>query len=170
MTTDLVVTGFLNCTHNNLPLEATGGTVCFASDGADGAYYTVETVGLENIGPLSCGIAEVSLLNVSLANAGDGTEVVIGKLGGAMTGNQTIAVNGDVSGTAFGQNIDAALSDFTGVLPEGEVAFGVGDTTVTYDDSSTEVATASPDFDTPIGSRSVTITLTGLRGSLTFDP
>ena len=88
-----------------------------------------------------------------------------------MTGNQTVAVNGDVTGTALGQPLNSPLTDFTGSLPEGDVAFGATDTTVTYDDTSTTLGTASPKFEAPIvGEVEVTITLVGFRGSLTFDP
>jgi hypothetical protein len=93
-------------------------------------------------------------------------EVVVPQAGGTMVGNQSIEVLGDVEGDALGMPIGPiALMMFSGVLPEGDVGFGAGDTTVTYADDSTVIATAMPEV---VPGVMVTVTLTGLDGSLTF--
>ncbi len=167
LVTDLNVNHtFVKCDHT-LSLQVTGGTVCAADDGSGGLYYRVESLNLADVPPMACtALANVGLSNVSLVTGGNGTEVVIDKLGGTMVGNQPVAINGDVSGTALGSPIDEPLSDFTGMLPEGDVAFDNGDTTVSYDDDQTTLGTAAPE----VSGQVITITLKGLTGSLTFDP
>ncbi len=171
LATTLTVSGTLNCEHQ-LALKATGGSVCAADDGSGGFHFTVEFVSVEDIPALKCGTgilsADVGLQGVSLANGGNRMEVVVGKLGGAMAGNQTVVINGSVVGVALNNPIGpVALDNFTGVLPEGEVSFGANDTTVTYADTSTVVGTAQPEIDVGIPV-DVNIELKGLTGSLTF--
>ncbi len=165
LVTNLDVAGVVNC-NQDITITATGGTVCAIDDGAGGYFYTVETIALEDVPPVTCGAAEVGITNMSIVNLGDGMEVVVPQAGGAMTGNQSVQVQGDVSGTALGNQLPATpLMDFDGVLPEGDAAFGGADTTVSWADDMTVVATAMPEV---IPGISVTVTLTGLDGSLTF--
>jgi hypothetical protein len=165
MTTNLDVSGIVNC-NMDITITVTGGTICAVDDGADGYFYTVETLTLEDVPPVNCGLANVGLSNMSIVNIGDGMEVVVPQQGGPMVGNQSIDVQGDVEGTALGMPIGPTpLMMFQGVLPEGEAAFGAGDTTATYADDSTVIATAMPEVSPGIV---VTVTLTGLDGSVTF--
>lgn len=171
LATTLTVSGTLNCEHK-LALKATGGSVCAADDGSGGFHFTVESVSVEDIPALKCGTgilsADVGLQGVSLVNGGNRMEVVVGKLGGPMAGNQTVLVNGSVVGVAMNNPIGPlALDNFSGALPEGDVSFGADDTTVTYDDANTVVGTASPQVDVgfPV---TVNIELKGMKGSLTF--
>ncbi len=167
LVTNLTVEGIVSC-DLDISITATGGTICAVDDGAGNYLYTVETITLEDVPPLQCGLlAMVGLSNLSIANLGDGTEVLVPQAGGAAVGNQPIVVLGDVEGTAIGMPIGPTpLADFSGVLPEGVVAFGADDTTVTYADTSTLVATATPE----VSGQEVTVTLTGLTGSLTYGP
>lgn len=164
MTTNLdVASFFVNC-NLDIMLGVTGGTICVVDDGAGDYFYTVETLALEDVPPVDCGGAMVGLTNLSIVNTGDGTEVVVPQDGGTMAGNQSIDVLGDVEGTALGMDIATTLMDFSGVLPEGEVEFAAGNTTVTYADDATVIATAMPE----LMGITITVTLTGLTGSLTF--
>lgn len=166
MVTNLDVAGVVSC-NQDITITATGGTVCVADDGAGGYFYTVETITLEDVPPVSCGLAEVGISNMSIVNIGDGMEVTIPMAGGAMTGNQSIQVMGDVEGTALGMAIGPTpIMMFEGVLPEGDATVGA-DTTVTYADDMTVIATAMPEV---VAGVMVTVTLTGLDGSLTFGP
>ncbi|MCH9687138.1 MAG: hypothetical protein K0V04_37225 [Deltaproteobacteria bacterium] len=163
--TNLDVAGLVSC-NLEITITATGGTVCAVDDGAGGFDYTVETIALMDVPPVTCGLAEVGLTNLSIQNTGDGMEVTVPQAGGPMAGNQSISVLGDVEGTALNMPVGpVALTDFNGVLPEGDVEFGGGDTTVTYADNSTVIATSMPEV---IPGVAVTVTLTGLTGSLTF--
>ena len=165
LVTNLDVAGIVSC-NQDITITATGGTVCVVDDGAGGYYYTVDTIALEDVPPITCGLAEVGIDNMSIVNLGDGMEVVVPQAGGAMTGNQSVQVQGDVSGTALGMPLPPTpLMDFDGVLPEGDAAFGASDTTATWADDTTVVATAMPEVVMGI---TVTVTLTGLDGSLTF--
>ncbi|MCA9705987.1 MAG: hypothetical protein KDK70_09090 [Myxococcales bacterium] len=165
MTTNLDVSGLVSC-NLDVMLTVTGGTVCAADDGADGYYYTIETLELADVPPVMCGLAQVGLTNLSIINTGNYMEVVVDQTGGPMAGNQSIQVLGDVEGTALGMPVGPApLMDFIGVLPEGEVAFGGSDTTVTYSPDNTVIATAMPEVMPGIA---VTVTLTGLDGEMTF--
>ena len=140
--------------------------IVWADDGADGYYYTIETLELADVPPVMCGLAQVGLTNLSIINTGNYMEVVVDQTGGPMAGNQSIQVLGDVEGTALGMPVGPApLMDFIGVLPEGEVAFGGSDTTVTYSPDNTVIATAMPEVMPGIA---VTVTLTGLDGEMTF--
>lgn len=165
MTTNLDVAGLVSC-NQDITITATGGTVCVADDGAGGYFYTVETIALEDVPPVTCGLAEVGITNMSIINTGDYMEVTVPMAGGAMTGNQSIQVLGDVDGSALGMPVMAPLMMFVGVLPEGDATVGA-DTTVTYADDMTVVATAMPEVAPGVA---VTVTLTGLNGSLTFGP
>lgn len=165
MTTNLDVAGLVSC-NMDITLTATGGTICAVDDGAGGFFYTVETIALEDVPPVMCGLATVGLTNLSIINTGDYMEVVVDQGGGTTMGNQSIDVLGDVEGMALGMPVGPApLMDFSGMLPEGEVEFGAGDTTVTYADNGTVIATAMPEVAPGV---MVTVTLTGLEGSLTF--
>lgn len=167
LSTNLDVAGLVSC-NQNITITATGGTICILDDGAGGYYYVVETIALEDVPPVSCGLANVGLTNLSINLLGDGTEVIVPQAGGAMVGNQSIQVVGDVEGTALGMPVGPTpLMDFNGVLPEGDAAFGADDTTVTYADEATQIATAMPEVGPGI---MVTVTLSGLNGSLTFAP
>ncbi len=165
MVTNLDVAGLVAC-NQDITITATGGTVCAIDNGDGDFFYTVETIALADVPPLTCGLAQVGLTNMSISNIGDGTEVVVPMGGGAMTGNQSIEVLGDVEGTALGMPIGPVpLTMFEGVLPEGDASFGASDTTMTYADDATVIATAMPEV---VPGTMVTITLTGLNGSLTF--
>lgn len=165
MVTNLDVAGIVSC-NQDITITAVGGTICASDDGAGGYYYTVESLELEDVPPVNCGLAQVGLTNLGIINTGDGLEVVVPQNGGQMTGNQSIDVQGDVEGTALGMPVGPApLEMFSGVLPEGEVEFGADDTTVTYDDTNTVIATAMPEV---MPGLAVTVTLTGLTGSVTF--
>lgn len=166
MVTNLDVAGIVNC-NQDITITVTGGTICAVDDGAGGYFYTVESLALEDVPPVNCGLADVGLTNLGIVNTGDGQEVVVPQNGGQMTGNQSIDVQGDVEGMALGMPVGPApLEMFSGVLPEGEVEFGGTDTTVTYDDTVTVIATAMPEV---MPGLAVTVTLTGLTGSVTFD-
>lgn len=165
MVTNLDVAGIVSC-NQDITITVTGGTICASDDGAGGYFYTVETLALEDVPPVNCGLAQVGLTNLGIVNTGDGLEVVVPQNGGQMTGNQSIDVQGDVEGTALGMPVGPApLEMFSGMLPEGEVEFGADDTTVTYDDTNTVIATAMPEV---MPGLAVTVTLTGLTGSVTF--
>lgn len=165
LVTNLDVAGLVSC-NMDITITATGGTICASDDGAGGYFYTVETLTLEDVPPVQCGLAEVGLTNMSVVNTGNFAEVVVPQAGGAMVGNQSIDVQGDVEGTALGMPIGPVpLMMFQGVLPEGNVEFGTGDTTPTYADEVTVIATAMPEVAAGI---MVTVTLTGLTGSVTF--
>jgi hypothetical protein len=165
MITNLDVAGLVSC-NQDIPITVTGGTICASDDGAGGYFYTVEILTLEDVPPVQCGLATVGISNMAVVNTGDGFEVVVPQGGGTMTGNQSIDVQGDVEGMALGMPVGPApLEMFSGMLPEGEVAFGAGDTTATYADDSTVIATAMPEVSPGIV---VTVTLTGLTGSVTF--
>jgi hypothetical protein len=165
LVSNLDVAGLVSC-NMDITITATGGTICTVDDGNGGYYYTVETIALTDVPPMTCGLADVGLSNISINNIGNYMEVVVPQASGSMTGNQSVTISGDVEGTALGNPIGPTpVEDFNGVLPEGGVLFGAGDTTVTYSDNSTVVATAMPEVAAGI---SVTITLTGLNGSLTF--
>ncbi|MCX4245070.1 hypothetical protein [Paraliomyxa miuraensis] len=166
MITNLSVQGIVSC-NMDITITITGGAICAVDDGAGGYFYTVESMTMEDIPPMPCGLASVALTNVSIVNTGDGMEVVVPQAGGAMTGNQSVDVLGDVEGMSpLGPIGPAPLMDFSGVLPEGDVEFGGGDTTVTYADNSTVIATAMPEVAPGVV---VTVTLTGLDGSVTFE-
>jgi len=163
--TNLDVAGLVSC-NMDITITATGGTVCAFDDGAGGYYYTVESLSMTDVPQMSCGLAEVGLTNIVISNIGDGTEVVVDQTGGAMTGNQSVAVLGDVEGMALGMPIGPTpLTGFEGQLPEGDVAFGADDTTFTYADDMTVIATAMPEV---VPGIMVTVTLTGLDGTSTF--
>ena len=165
MITNLDVAGIVSC-NQDITLTVTGGTICASDDGAGGYFYTVESLALEDVPPVNCGLAQVGLTGLGIINTGDGLEVVVPQGGGEMTGNQSIDVQGDVEGTALGMPVGPApLEMFSGVLPEGDVEFGADDTTVTYDDTVTVIATAMPEV---MPGLAVTVTLTGLTGSVTF--
>ncbi len=163
--TNLDVAGLVSC-NMDITITATGGTVCAFDDGAGGYFYTVESLSVTDVPQMGCGLADVGLSNIEITNIGDTMEVVVDQAGGAMTGNQTVAVLGDVEGTALGMPIGPSpLMGFEGELPEGDVAFGAGDTTFTYADDMTVIATAMPEVAPGI---MVTVTLTGLDGTATF--
>lgn len=165
LVTNLDVAGLVSC-NLDITITVTGGTICAIDDGAGGYFYTVETLELADVPPVACGLAMVGLTNMGVVNTGDGLEVVVPQNGGTMTGNQSIDVVGDVEGSALGMPVGPApLEMFSGVLPEGEVEFGSDDTTVTYEDDVTVIATAMPEVAPGVA---VTVTLTGLTGSVTF--
>jgi len=165
MLTNFTVDGVTSC-DLDITITATGGTICVADDGAGGSYHTVEAIEFMDVPPMECGIAQVELLNLSIQNTGDLMEVVVPVDGGAMMGNQSTTVVVDVAVRSdVGNLVPTPVADFDGSLPQGEVAFGDGDTTLTYVAEDTVVATTvfevAPGFE-------VTMTLTGLDGSLTF--
>ncbi|MEX1368765.1 MAG: hypothetical protein AB1Z98_36895 [Nannocystaceae bacterium] len=162
---NLDVAGLVSC-NQNIIFVATGGTVCILDDGEGGYYYVMESIALEDVRPVSCGLANIGLVNLSINSISDGTEVTVPQAGGMMTGNQSIQVFGDLEGTALGMPVGPTpLMDFAGVLPEGDAMFGADDTTVTYADNVTQLATTMPEVAPGI---MVTVTLSGLEGSLTF--
>lgn len=166
--TRLTAEGIVMC-DRDITITATGGTVCVVDDGAGDYFYVVESITFEDLPPVECGDAVVGISDLSLENTGDGMEVVVPQGGGTLDGNQSIVVHGTVSGTIvlFGFRIDippTELEDFTGVLPEAEVAFGVDDTSATYADDMTVIATAMPE----VMGQTISVTLTGLNGALTF--
>lgn len=163
--TNLDVSGVVSC-NQDITVTATGGTACVTDDGAGGYYYTVESIELMDVPPIDCGAATVGIDNMGIVNLGDGMEVVVPQAGGAMVGNQSVQVQGDVSGMALGNPLPPTpLMDFNGVLPEGDAQFGATDTTMTYADDMTVIATAMPEVVMGI---TVTVTLTGLDGSITL--
>ncbi|MEM7153958.1 MAG: hypothetical protein AAF799_14000 [Myxococcota bacterium] len=165
MVTNLDVDNLLVSCNLDITLTATGGTVCVADDGAGGYYYTVETIEMEDLPPIQCGaLAMVGLSEVAIQNTGNNMEVVVPTDGGMMTGNQLISIQGNVSGSALMMPLDVPLEMFNGSLPEGDVAFGADDTSMTYADDSHIVAVAMPEF----AGQTIVITLTGLDGALTF--
>ena len=172
MTTQLdVSSAVLNC-NETMTLTATGGSICAADDGNGGYYYTVEEITLTDIIDFDCSGSVLSLTDVSIVGAGNGSDVVVPQAGGDMTGEQPIQIVATISGEALGQTIDPMpLEDFSGVLPEGSASFDGSATTASYSDNSTTVATAAPEVEAPfIGAITINVTLTGLNGSLTFDP
>lgn len=165
MTTNLDVAGLISC-NQDITITVTGGQICTLDDGAGGFYYVVETLELDDVPPVTCGLAEIGITNMAIINTGDGMEVVVPAGGGDMAGNQSIQVQGDVEGMALGMPVGPVpLMDFNGSLPEGTADFGADDTTVTYMDDSTEIAFAQPEVGPGI---SVDVTLTGLNGTVTF--
>lgn len=167
MLTRLVVTSdFVSC-DREVTIVVTGGTICATDDGAGGYYYEVVTLNAEDIPEINCddGISEATLAmeDVSIETIGTGTEVVVPQSGGTTTGVQPITINGRVTGMSLLGPIDEMLEGFDGVLPTADVAFGDSDTTPTYADTETVVATAMPELGIE-----VTVTLIGLTGSVTF--
>lgn len=165
MITNLDVSSALVNCNMDITITVTGGTICAVDDGAGGYYYTVETLTLADVPQMQCGIAQLGLNDVSIEDIGDGMEVVVDQAGGTMTGNQSITVHGEVEGMVVVTPIGPSpLMMFDGNLPEGDVEFGADDTTVTYADDMTVIATAMPEFE----GMAITVTLTGLDGTITL--
>jgi len=146
-------------------LVATGGSVSSVPDGAGGCHFTVLTVEFEDIPPFDCGLANIGFSDLSIDNNGNSMEVVVSPSGGAMSGNQSIIVNGTAAGTSPLGVIDPTpIEDLEGILPEGSVTYATDRASSSYDDDTTLVAAASP----VVSGVTINISLTGLRGELTF--
>lgn len=151
--------------ETELTITVLGGQVCMQDDLEGGYFYTIESLAFADVEPQSCDDISIGLMEFRIVDVGEGTDVRVPQAGGPMQGQQAIVILASAYGSApgLGDFPPTIPLPFEGLLPEGEVLFEPGQTTVSFDDPDALIVSGEIDL-----GLTVQIDFVGFVGSVTL--
>ena len=151
--------------ETELTITVLGGQVCMQDDLEGGYFYTIESLEFADVEPQSCDDISIGLMDFRIVDVGEGTDVRVPQAGGPMQGQQAIVILASAYGSApgLGDFPPTIPVPFEGLLPEGEVLFEPGQTTVSFDEPDALIVSGEIDL-----GLMVQIDFVGFVGSVTL--